>query len=208
MNDELFPYNENDVPWEEDLDGHTIEELTDYLESGRTPIDPSIEASSACQRALEGLERLRTLTGDTIDEAERDEPEVEDHWLRELVSSIIAEARVGRRIPISDPDPSADLGITEGAVRSLIRGAEDSIPGLIVGKCRFQGPIDEPGAEIRVSLEVSVLYGLSLHRLIAALRQEVSERIERHTELQLEAVDIHVSDIITRTVSGNGKTDE
>ena len=45
----------------EDLDGHSIDELTDYLERGRTPADPSIEGSPACRNALRALERLRDL---------------------------------------------------------------------------------------------------------------------------------------------------
>ncbi|WP_293696018.1 hypothetical protein [uncultured Agrococcus sp.] len=198
MNDNHTPRNEHEHVLQEDLDGHTIEELTDYLESGRNPVNPSIEDSPACQRALEGLARLRTLTSTALEEEARSEPDVEEHWLRGVVSSIVAESRVGRRIPISDPDPSADLAITEGAVRGLVRGAEEAVPGVIVGKCRFLGAVEEPGAEIRISLEVSVLYGLPMHSLVTALRREVAKRIEQHSELQLEAVDIRVSDVVTR----------
>ena len=39
----------------EDLDGHTIEELSDYLDAGRTPVDASIEGSPGCRIALDAL---------------------------------------------------------------------------------------------------------------------------------------------------------
>ena len=41
-----------------DLDGHTIDELGEYLDRGRIPFDPSIEASPGCQLALQSMERL------------------------------------------------------------------------------------------------------------------------------------------------------
>lgn len=59
-----------DVDWtnssrdlSDNLDGHSIEELSDYLDSGRTPRNRSIEASPGCQSALQAMERLRDLAG-------------------------------------------------------------------------------------------------------------------------------------------------
>jgi len=43
------------------LAGHTIEDLSDYLDRGRTPADPTIDDSPECQIALRSLQRLRTV---------------------------------------------------------------------------------------------------------------------------------------------------
>ena len=39
----------------DDLDGHTIDELADYLDAGMQPADPSIDDSAACQNALAAI---------------------------------------------------------------------------------------------------------------------------------------------------------
>ena len=41
-----------DVRPDDDLDGHTFDELAEYLDRDRTPRDPDIESSAACRLAL------------------------------------------------------------------------------------------------------------------------------------------------------------
>src|SRR5690606_10365468 len=57
-----------------DLDGHTIEELTDYLDAGREPANSSIDSSAGCVLALDALERLRALTPALMARDEAAEP--------------------------------------------------------------------------------------------------------------------------------------
>ena len=179
----------------ENLDGHTIEELSDYLEAGRTPPDPTIEGSPACRLALDALERLRGLTPELIAADTAAEPEADDSWVRRVLGGIALEAHAGRRIPLTAPEPNADLGITEGAVRGLIRSAENSVPGLIVGRCRFDGDVTEHGAPVRVLVEASVPYGEPLSRLADQLRTEIADRLTAHTALNVTAIDITVRDV-------------
>lgn len=178
-----------------DLDGHTIEELTDYLDAGRTPADPSIDGSAGCRLALDALERLHALTGRLIDEDEAAADDVDESWVDRILDGIVMDARSGRRIPIGSASSSADLGITEGAVRGLIRAAENSIPGVLVGRCRLDGDIEEPGAPIRVLLDASVPYGDPIPKLVDRLRAEVADRLGAHTELNITEIDIAVRDV-------------
>lgn len=179
----------------DDLDGHTIEELSDYLDAGRTPVDPSIEGSPDCRIALDALTRLRELTPELLATDTAAEPAPDDIWVQSILSSIALDARAGRRIPFTTPVPGADLGITEGAVRGVIRAAEHTVPGVVVGKCRFDGDVTVPGEPVLVRVDVSVPYGEPIPNLAERLRTEISARLMTHTTLNLAGIDITVQDI-------------
>lgn len=179
----------------EDLDGHTLEELSDYLDAGRAPADPSIDRSPGCRLALDALERLRTLTPELLAADTAAEPEPDEGWVEKILAGIALDARAGRRIPIPAPTTHADLGITEGAVRGLIRAAESAVPGVLVGRCRLDGDVTEPGAPVRVRVEVSVPYGVPIPDLVERLRAEIASRLVAHTDLDVTGIDITVHDI-------------
>lgn len=180
-----------------DLDGHTVEDLTDYLDAGRTPADPSIDGSPGCVLALEALERLRALTPALMARDEAAEPEPEPGWIRTILSGIAMDARSGRRIPLAEPDEDSDLAITEGAVRGLIRAAENVFPGILIGRCRLDGDVTEHGAEVGVEIDVSVPFGEPIAQLAGRLRAEVVARLHMHTRLAVTGIDITVHDIST-----------
>lgn len=178
-----------------DLDGHTLEELSDYLEAGRVPLDPSIEGSPGCQLALDALERLHGLGGQLIDADAAAMPEVDDSWVDRILSGIALDARAGRRIPFAETDPAVDFGITEGAVRGLIRSAENAVPGILVGRSTLDGDVTAVGEPIRIAIEVNAVYGESIPQAVDRLREEVAERLRRQTSLTVTAIDVTVRDI-------------
>ena len=178
-----------------DLDGHTLEELTDYLEAGRLPLDPDIEGSPGCQLALDALERLRGLGGQLMEADTAAMPEVDDSWVDRILSGIALDARAGRRIPFEEAEAGVDFGITEGVVRGLIRSAENAVPGILVGHSTLEGDATTVGAPIRITIEVNALYGESILAAVERLRQEVGERVHRHTDLALTGIDITVRDV-------------
>lgn len=179
----------------DDLDGHTIEELSDYLDAGRTPPIASIEGSPGCRIALDALSRLRALTPLLLTVDTAAEPEADEAWVQSILSAIALDARTGRRIPIEDSAPGADLGISEGAVRGIIRAAEHTVPGAVIGKCQFEGDVTVPGEPVRVRVDVSVPYGEPIPSLADRLRAEISERLITHTTLNVTGIDITVHDI-------------
>lgn len=178
-----------------DLDGHTLEDLSDYLEAGRLPLDPSIEGSPGCQLALDALERLRGLGSQLIDADAAAMPEVDDSWVDRILSGIALDARAGRRIPFAETDPGVDFGITEGAVRGLIRSAENAVPGVLVGRATLDGDVTTVGEPIRIAIEVNAVYGESVPLAVERLREEVAERLRRQTSLTVTAIDVTVRDI-------------
>ncbi|GAA3663625.1 Asp23/Gls24 family envelope stress response protein [Microbacterium marinilacus] len=190
----------------EDLDGHTIDELSDYLDAGRQPADPSIDQSPGCRIALDALARLRALTPDLLAADIAAEPEPDEAWVQGILAGIALDARAGRRIPIRSTVPGADLGITEGAVRGLVRAAEEVVPGVLVGRCSLDGDVAEPGASLRVGVEVSVPYGQPIPDLVDRLRAEIAARLAAHTELEVAGIDISVRDVRqTSGATGEGR---
>ncbi|KQV00529.1 hypothetical protein ASC55_15290 [Microbacterium sp. Root322] len=178
-----------------DLDGHTLDELTDYLDAGRQPADRSIDESPGCQLALDALERLQGLGAELIAAEAAAEPPVDENWVDRILSGIAMDARAGRRIPLESPDPHVDLAITEGAVRGLIRSAENAVPGLLVGRCRLDGDVTQAGAPIRIEIDASALHGQSIPKVAAELRAEVDRGLRAHTELNVIAIDIAIKDV-------------
>lgn len=179
----------------DDLDGHTLDELTDYLEAGRQPEDPSIEGSAGCQLALDALERLRGLGGQLIDADTAAMPEVDESWVDRILDGIALDARAGRRIPFAPDVLGDDFAITEGAVRGLVRSAENAVDGLLVGGTHLRGDVTEVGAPIRLEIEASAFYGAAIPQAVTRLRTEIADRLQRHTDLNVIAIDITVSDI-------------
>ncbi|WP_029261151.1 MULTISPECIES: Asp23/Gls24 family envelope stress response protein [unclassified Microbacterium] len=178
-----------------DLDGHTLDELTDYLEAGRQPSDRSIDESPGCQLALDALERLHGLGAELMAAETAAEPEVDGSWVDRILSGIAMDARSGRRIPFESPDPSTDLGITEGAVRGLIRSAESTVQGLLIGRCRLIGDVTVADEPIRVEIDASALHGQPIPVVADRLRGEVDRVLRAHTELNVVAIDIAIRDI-------------
>ncbi|SEC10759.1 Asp23/Gls24 family envelope stress response protein [Microbacterium hydrocarbonoxydans] len=178
-----------------DLDGHTLEELSDYLDAGRRPLDPSIEGSPGCQLALDALDRLRGLGGQLIEADAAAMPEVDDSWVDRILTGIALDARAGRRIPFVEEEPAVDFGITEGAVRGLIRSAENAVPGILVGRSTLDGDVTVVGSPVRIAIEVNAVYGESIPKAVEMLRSEVARRLQQHTDLTVTGIDVTVRDV-------------
>lgn len=186
-------YLSDDEP--DHLDGHTIEELSDYLDRGRLPADSSIDQSAACQIALASLERLRgAMTSLLQDEADQ-APARDESWVTAILDGIVRDARSGRDIPISHPSPSARLFVTEGAIRGLLRGAGDTVDNVIVGRCSLDGDLTTPGAPITIAIDAIVYRGESIPALADTLRDALFTVLKTHTELTIAGIDVTIRDI-------------
>lgn len=184
-----------------DLDGHTIEELGEYLDAGRDPRDPSIEDSPGCQLALDALSRLRAQTWAMLESEATVDAERDRGWMRAVLQNISLEAHAGRDIPLSHPDPNVHLHVTEGSVRSLIRAVGDGVGGAIVGRVRLDGDVTTAGAAITVAITASAAFGNALDQLAQRMRERIGEALAIHTELNIVAVDVTILDIHTQRIA-------
>ncbi|WP_187978075.1 Asp23/Gls24 family envelope stress response protein [Mycetocola sp. JXN-3] len=189
----------------EELDGFTLEDLTDYLDEGRTPTNPAIEESAGCRLALDALERLRALTPELLAADVAAEPATDEGWVQGILAGIALDARAGRRIPLTEEVPGLDLGITEGAIRGLIRAAETAVPGVLVGRCFIDGDVEEFGVPVRIRLEIGVAFGTSIPASVELLRTEIAARLRTHTGLNVTGIDISVRDVSAPIVVAGGE---
>lgn len=179
----------------DDLDGHTMEELGDYLDRGRTPADPSIEGSAVCRLALANMARVRGLALSSLDRESRREPERDDLWITGVLETIRSELTSGRDIPVAHPDPALRLAITEAAVRGLIRRSGDTLGGVVMGRCTLDGDVTTPGEPIRIDVTASIEYGLPAEETAERLRARIREALSLHTELNVVGIDVTFDDL-------------
>ncbi|GGL13030.1 hypothetical protein JOE58_001964 [Curtobacterium luteum] len=188
---------DHDLPAPDDeLDGHSIEELADYLDRGRAPRDPTIESSPGCRLALANMQRLRELSAGALQRRAEAEADRETAWIDRLLDTIRAEVRSGRDVPIAHPDPRLRLAMTEAAVRGIVRRAGDALGGVVMGRCTLEGDVDVPGAPVRVTVTAGLLYGESAETTADRLRAAIGTALARHTELSIESIDVHFDDVV------------
>lgn len=175
----------------EDLDGHTLDELDDYLDRGRLPADPAIDDSPACQIALSALQRLRSITGSFLEEPDDRSPGTEEDWIGRVLAVLPIEARAGRDFPLQIAEPDTDASVTEGALRGLVRSIGDAVPGLLVGGVRFGDP--DPGMQqVDLDVQIALRYGVPLQEAEARLRAALRDGLTPHAPFPLGRVDIRV----------------
>jgi len=179
----------------DDLGGHSIEELSDYLDAGREPRDPSIENSPGARIALDALSRLRRESWAMLEVEASAEPGRDQAWITSILDGISHDAKAGRDIPLSHPDPATQINITEGSVRGLIRAAGDGVGGAIVGKVTLNGDVTVPGEHIVVDVAMSVTLGENLMVLAQRIRERILAALHRHTELNVVAVNVRIQNV-------------
>ncbi|WP_114849782.1 Asp23/Gls24 family envelope stress response protein [Curtobacterium sp. AG1037] len=180
----------------DDLDGHTIDELADYLDDGMQPADPTIDDSPACQNALAAIIRLRQSSMGSLDAAAAEEPPADESWIGGVLANISLEARAGRDVPLIPEAPTERPVMTEGAIRSLIRSAGDVVPGVVIARCSLDGDVTTLGAPVRVLVELAVRTGAPIHAAAEQVREAVATVLAEQTDLVVDAVDVHVRDVL------------
>lgn len=173
----------------------SIDELSDYLDRGRLPYDPVIEESPELRRTLRALERVRALSGALIDDDAEHLPAPEESWFGSILTQVRRESRAGRDIPLASIEPDVSLTITEGAVRGLVREAGDSVPGVLVGRCRLVGDVAEAGADVVIEVTISVFWGVPIADAAQQVRERIHSRLLTQTELQVSTIDVRVEDV-------------
>ena len=187
-----------------DLDGHSVEELSDYLDQGRIPPDKSIENSAGCRIALAALTRLRDRSAAWIESEAAREGSRDDGWVRQILAHIGHEAHAGRSIPLRHSSPDARLAITEGAVRGLVREAGDRLGGIIIERVRLNGDVTIPGEPIEISIDATAFWGHSIPDAVQTVRDGILAALTTHTELTVARIDVAIHDIQVSTDGEDG----
>ncbi len=184
------------------IDGFSLDELSDYLDSAREPVRLDIEESPEARHALARLERLRVLSGELLDADSATAASPDESWFQSIIRGLSREVRAGRPIPILSPDPAVKLTVSEGALRALIRDTGDSVPGAIVGRTRFDGDLTTPGAHVTVNIDLTAYAHIPLPDLADRIRAATADALHLHTDLTVAAINITVTDIYTTHPGG------
>lgn len=177
----------------EDLDGHTLDELDDYLDRDRVPADPSIDNSPSCQIALGALQRLRDIAGDYLD---RDDASTgtDADWISSVLASLPFDTRAGRHFPYDTLAQHVHAHVTEAALRGLIRATGDDVPGLLIGTVDIR--VDESGQCADLWIEAAVVWGTSLPGTDAVLRTRLREVLPLHAPFAVGRIDLRIVELI------------
>ena len=183
----------------DDLDGHSIDELADYLDAGMQPADPTIDDSPACQNALAALVRLRQTSLGSLEAAAAEEAPADESWVSGVLANISLEARAGRDVPLRPAAPTERPVMTEGAIRSLVRSAGDGVDDALIARCTLEGDVTELGAPVRVVVEIAVRSGATIRSVASEVRETVARVLADQTDLVVDSVDVVVRDLLPRT---------
>lgn len=175
--------------------GYDLAALGEYLDRDCQPPIAAIDDSPECQAALDRLRRVRALSRDLVDDDARSQPPLPVEWVQGLLAGLELDVRAGRDIPFGGDDPATQLSITEGAVREVVRGAGDAVPGVLVGAVTLDGDVTTAGADIAVGLRISVALVEPIPDIADHVRARVTTALLTHTELQVSRIDVTVDDV-------------
>ncbi|WP_207345577.1 Asp23/Gls24 family envelope stress response protein [Arthrobacter sp. E3] len=173
--------------------GRSIEDLSDYLDTGASPDAEHIDYCPQCQARLAGLRSLSAAARDLLDEdvaATADD----SGWLDGILANLRLETSAGRLIPLRGQGMD-ELTETEGAVIALVRSVGDALGGVLIGRCRLEGEIGTASAPVEVRINVSARYGYPLPTLAEELRTAVFSELLVQTELNVTAVHVAFTDM-------------
>lgn len=187
--------------------GHSLAELSTYLDTGEIADPAHLRSCPECQAGLASLRRLSELGSELLSSDLADAGSGHDDWMQSILDNLRLELRPGRNIPLRTENPHDTLWETEGAITALIRSVADALPGTAAGKCRLHGDLaggesntaDEnstSGAGIIVDVEIAVVYGHPMEERAAELRRELAKTLAFQTELTIEAINITVTDVL------------
>ena len=176
--------------------GHSLEELSVYVDTGEFSDPGHLTECPECQAGLASLRRLAVLGDELVNADIAAAGSGTDDWMQSILDNLRLELRPGRDIPVRPDTPGDILTETEGSISALIRSAADSLPGTAAGKCRLEGDISTPGSPITVRVDVAVVFGHPLDERAAAVRRGIAATLARHTELNIAAIDVTVADVL------------
>lgn len=183
--------------------GHTLAELSDYLDTGEFAEPDHLNQCPECQSGLAALRRISALGTDLRDADVAAAGRGTDDWMQAILDNLHLELRPGRSIPVRSDHAGDILSETEGAISALIRSLADGLPGTAAGKCRLHGDVSVPGAPVTVAVDLAVVYGHPLERRAEDFRRQLAQTLVRQTELNITAIDVTITDVLEPRSDGD-----
>lgn len=172
--------------------GYSLEELSAYLDRGRTPRIAAIESNAECQAVLASMMRMAQLSRELVDEEAG--AGLAEHWYEGVMRGVLRELRAGRDIPLRAAADGVDLVVTEGALRELVRSTGDGVPGVFVGRVSLRQAED---SRLHITVSISVRFGRRIADAVTEVRAAVRDAVGHHGDLRVGEIDVTVDDVHT-----------
>ncbi|MFI6006332.1 hypothetical protein ACIA98_39190 [Streptomyces sp. NPDC051366] len=167
--------------------GRLLSRVWEQTQDAASPADPHTVSCPHCREAAEGL---ATVNAATRALRAQDHPGL--HTLADRVMNLVrAETRLGRLLPLADPD--RDLRLAESAAAKVLRQAADTVPGARAATCRLT-PAGR--GDVRVTMTLAAALDRPLPDRVHQVRQSVLHSAVRDLGLAVTAVDITVVDVL------------
>ncbi|MEU9150407.1 hypothetical protein AB0D59_07650 [Streptomyces sp. NPDC048417] len=168
--------------------GRLLSRVWEQVQDEASAADPHTVSCPHCREAVEGLA--------TVNAAARALHAVDPPGLHALADRVMnavrAEARLGRLLPLADPD--RDLRITESAAAKVLRQAADAVPGARAATCRLAS--EGEGTDVRVTMTLVAAFDRPLPERVHQVRRSVLHSAGQELGLAVAAVDIAVVDVL------------
>ncbi|MEU0004143.1 hypothetical protein ABZ079_07545 [Streptomyces sp. NPDC006314] len=168
--------------------GRLLSRVWERAQDAPPAADPHTLSCPHCRAAVEGLAVVNAATR-TL--RAQDPPGLRALADR-VMSAVRAEVRLGRLLPLADPD--RDLRIAESAAAKVLRRAADTVPGARAATCRLEPA--GAGPDVRVTLTLAATLGRPLPDTARQARRSVADAAAQALGLAVAAVDITVVDVL------------
>lgn len=163
--------------------GRLVSRAWEQARDPAVPADPHMAECPYCQEAVEGLAALdRAVRG-----LRADQPSARTVADR-VMQAVRAEVRLGRLIPLDDPEH--ELRIAETAAAKVLRRAADSITGVRAASCRLTPP--EDGTEVDIVMTLAVVLETPVPDLAAQVRRAVAEAARQRLGVAVGRIDLKI----------------
>ncbi|WP_405871550.1 MULTISPECIES: hypothetical protein [unclassified Streptomyces] len=165
--------------------GRLVSHVWEYARTGQA--DPHLAGCPFCRQAIEGLKALDRTT-----HALRAERPSARTVADRVVRAVRAEARLGRMLPLDDPE--RDLRIAETTVAKILRRAADRVPGVRAASCRLTP--DEGGTGVTIAMNLAMTLDQPLPDRAAEVRRAVAYATRHELGLAVSSIDLDIVSVL------------
>ena len=95
-------------------------------------------------------------------------------------------------------EAGGSVRVSEAALSEIVRRAVASVDGARLRKGRRRLGVELEGGRARAELQLVVLYGRVIPDVSAAVQERVADTLRRMCDVEVEAVDVTVEELVRR----------
>jgi hypothetical protein len=168
--------------------GRLVSRVWEQARGATDADDPHTAGCPFCRQAVQGLTALDSATS-----ALRAAPPSARAVADRVVSAVRDEARLGRMLPLDDPQE--DLRIAETPAAKVLRRAADRVPGVRAASCRLT-PHDEGDSKVSVAMTLASTLDQPLPDRATQVRRAVAYAARQELGLAISRIDLRIVSVL------------